>query len=334
MSASSTTESRPPPKSLARRLITLAVFVIWIGLSVSILLELGIRLLHLVPDNAPIQYDAIGGEESFSPKPGSHGHSLYGVLNEINSLGLRDRERPIEKAPGTIRVVVVGDSVTYAHGVPQEQSFCAQLETLLRARGRSYEVWNLGVEAYDSFNENARYERLAPAIKPDQTILMVMFNDLLPGPTDFRVTSAGTLSARGRKAPYPDSWRPFLESSALFTKVMRVYGSMGDNPSTWDPWKYYPAMELQLDRFLATSNRLGSRVIIGLMSGLSPSGADYRALAARLHGYAARKGVTFIGLGEVLGDNGSSALFLPGDSVHPNIEGHTKIARALAPLVQ
>jgi lysophospholipase L1-like esterase len=70
------------------------------------------------------------------------------------------------------------------------------------------------------------------------------------------------------------------------------------------------------------------------MSGLSPSAADYRALAARLSAYAARKGVTFIGLGGVLGDNGSPALFLPGDSVHPNIEGHAIIAKALAPVVR
>ena len=181
-------------------------------------LELGIRFLHLVPDNAPITYVAIPGDEGYSPAPGAEGRSMFGIVHRINTLGLRDRERATEKPAGTYRVVVVGDSVVYAHGVAQEEGLVAQLERLLQSRGH-YDVWNLGVEGYNLFNENARYARFAPTLKPDLAVVVILFNDLLPRSADLRVTSVGTLAAKGRTAPYPDRWRPQLEASALFTAL-------------------------------------------------------------------------------------------------------------------
>jgi lysophospholipase L1-like esterase len=309
-----------------------AIVVLTCG-AMAVSLELGIRLLNVVPDNAPITYVAIDGDEGYSPAPGAEGRSFFGVVHRINSLGLRDRERPVKKSPGAYRVLAVGDSVAYAHGVAQEQSYAAQLERLLQSRGRPYEVWNLGVEGYNLFNENARYARLAPTLQPDLVVIMVLFNDLLPGPAGLRVTSVGTLAAKGRVAPYPDSWRPYLESSALFTALIRVYSSFGRDRGSFDPWNFYPAMESQLDRFLATSEKAGAPVVLALMSGRSPSAEDYRALASRLAAYAERKGIAFIGFGAVLGEEGRAEFFLPGDSTHPNADGHLRIAEALESLI-
>jgi len=53
------------------------------------------------------------------------------TLVSSNSLGLREREIPLEKAPGEIRIVCVGDSWTFGSGVLASETFCRRLEERL-----------------------------------------------------------------------------------------------------------------------------------------------------------------------------------------------------------
>ena len=110
------------------------------------------------------------------------------------------------------------------------------------------------------------------------------------------------LALPSRRAPYPDSWRPYLEQSALFHALIYQYGSRDTRAD--GSLDYYPAMELQLDQPLETAHGVGSHVVLALMSGRSPTAEQYRALAARLSAYAVQRGVPFLGMGEVLGEAG------------------------------
>ena len=179
----------------------------------------------------------------------------------------------------------------------------------------------LGVEGYNLFNENARYARFAPMLKPDLAVVVILFNDLLPRSADLRVTSVGTLAAKGRTAPYPDRWRPQLEASALFTALIRTYSMIGQGQSSFDPWQFYPTMELELDRFLVTSRKLGVQVVLTLMSGRSPGAEDYQKLASRLAAYAQLRGISFLGLGNILSESGRHEFFLPNDFGPPKCRG-------------
>ena len=65
-----------------------------------------------------------------------------GVPAHTNSLGFRDtREYALSKPPGTFRIIVLGDSVTFGHGALFETTYPYLLEQRLRewwaARGRS-----------------------------------------------------------------------------------------------------------------------------------------------------------------------------------------------------
>ena len=63
-----------------------------------------------------------------------------GVPVHTNSLGVRDdREFPLEKAPNTFRILVLGDSVTFGHGSLYETTYPHLLEQRLRA-------WKPGVD--------------------------------------------------------------------------------------------------------------------------------------------------------------------------------------------
>ena len=74
----------------------------------------------------------------------------YCVEVRFNSLGYRDSEFAPKRA-GVRRIVVVGDSLTYGHGLPESASYPRQLESLLAARpgAEPTEVLNLGMGAYE-----------------------------------------------------------------------------------------------------------------------------------------------------------------------------------------
>ena len=70
-----------------------------------------------------------------------------GVAVSVNSHGFRGPPIQTEKTVGTRRILVVGDSSVYGHGVRQSATFAHQLDELL---GESIEVINLGVPGYSS----------------------------------------------------------------------------------------------------------------------------------------------------------------------------------------
>lgn len=56
---------------------------------------------------------------------------------ETNSFGLRDSEHALQKAPGTFRVLLLGDSMSMAEGVELEDTFIKQFEKKANTEGIS-----------------------------------------------------------------------------------------------------------------------------------------------------------------------------------------------------
>lgn len=90
-----------------------------------------------------------------------------------NSLGMRDRERPLKKEPGSFRILFLGDSFVQGWGVPQEQTMTALLEASLNKpeREKTVEVLNGGVFGYGPFLEYLYLKELMPSIEPDLVIV-------------------------------------------------------------------------------------------------------------------------------------------------------------------
>lgn len=62
----------------------------------------------------------------------------------FNTLGFRDDEFSVEKPPGELRILAVGDSFTFGNGVRGEDTYAQQLERLLAARHPRVQVINAG----------------------------------------------------------------------------------------------------------------------------------------------------------------------------------------------
>lgn len=106
-------------------------------------------------------------------------HYWHGALHVLDQDGFR-RSTPFpEKRPDTYRVLVVGDSITYGYGLPEEDTYVALLNTWM---GRDYriEFINLGISGHQSEDILNVVRKFLPALKPDLVIYGVCHNDFLP----------------------------------------------------------------------------------------------------------------------------------------------------------
>jgi hypothetical protein len=122
-----------------------------------------------------------------------------GVPVHINSLGLRDsREYSLAKAPGTFRILVLGDSVTFGHGSVNEHTYPFLLEQRLKAWRPDvhWEVWNAGVPGYNTTQELAHLRELGTKAAPDLVVVGFFENDVI----DNRPTAPPGVAARLKAA--------------------------------------------------------------------------------------------------------------------------------------
>ena len=101
------------------------------------------------------------------------------VEHAVNSRGYRGPSRPVEKRPGTLRILLVGDSYTFGVGMPEEDTIAAQLEDALGAFSpRPVEVLNFGVPGANLEEAFEQYERFASRWKHDVVLYLLFNNDL------------------------------------------------------------------------------------------------------------------------------------------------------------
>jgi lysophospholipase L1-like esterase len=108
--------------------------------------------------------------------------AAYTVRDRLNSFGLNDAERSLEKPPGSSRILVLGDSFMFGQGVPRRESLPSRLDRLLPG----VEVINAGIPGYGLEQEYLFYEDRGHRFDPDLLLLAFFFNDL-QDPTSMNV---------------------------------------------------------------------------------------------------------------------------------------------------
>jgi hypothetical protein len=98
-------------------------------------------------------------------------------LIKTNSLGLRDREFPLDEPAGRRRILLIGDSVTFGTGVDADWRFS---DFMQRALGDDVAVINAGVPGWGNDQELLYYETTAYKFEPDIVVLtFTMANDVV-----------------------------------------------------------------------------------------------------------------------------------------------------------
>ena len=106
--------------------------------------------------------------------------SLGGLCDTMryrfNSLGLRGGEVNVRKPAGELRVILLGDSITFGQAVSGEDTFAAVLERLLTADGLSCTVLNAGERGTNTRDQAGKMEALL-ALGPDLIVQTYVLND-------------------------------------------------------------------------------------------------------------------------------------------------------------
>ena len=98
-------------------------------------------------------------------------------ISHTNALGLRGGEVAAKQA-GELRILAVGDSFTYGHGVQDDEAYPAVVETMLRARGHDVQVLNAGVPGYNTDQAYTWTLRDGLALAPDLVLVGVHCSDV------------------------------------------------------------------------------------------------------------------------------------------------------------
>jgi hypothetical protein len=104
-----------------------------------------------------------------------------GVLNQTNRLGLREKEFELPKPPGTLRVVLLGDSYVHGFGVEAGERVGAVLERFLREHASSWseelECLHVAVGGWNAIAECAYLRRTLTEMAPDLVLHVLIGND-------------------------------------------------------------------------------------------------------------------------------------------------------------
>jgi lysophospholipase L1-like esterase len=248
----------------------------------------------------------------------------YPPNEETNIDGLRDVTRPVETREGLRRIVVLGDSVAYGHGLESAEAFPQVLESMLRASGRDVDVFNMGLPGWSTRQERIAYQRIARKYKPTVVVLAVCLNDLaelqinLTKPPGLLLTLF-KLSAAVRLA---------LGASRREIGAVEELFNARDSPRVENAFRLFFAEVRALRDEVAKDGAILQVVVFPFRFQVE-RGAPAPTVQKRIRDFAAAERIASLDfLPETLGTSGSADLFLDYD--HFSLIGHERVARWLA----
>lgn len=256
--------------------------------------------------------------------------TLMGVPVAINSRGFRDREVDARPPPRTVRIAMVGDSLTFGWGVEAHARFSEALQAgvndVLSRRGEvaRVEVINTGIGNYNTAQQLALFENAVRDLGPDLVVVNWFINDAEPTPT--------------KRSPIVISY------SYL---AMWLWGRVDTLRRMEDAAKDYrehyhdlyrddqPGFMAMTDAFAGFGRRAqqdGFELMVSLLPELHSVWPQYefravhdKVSAAALAGGAAE----VVDLAPAFEGEAPETLWVSPDDAHPNARGHAIIARGL-----
>jgi len=261
----------------------------------------------------------------------------HGKLVFVNSAGLRGREIP-RKDPSELRILLLGDSCVFGHGVEQEQTIDRRLEQRLGPLWSTpVRVMNGGIPGYSSFQGVDLMREISPTVQPD--ILVVAYG--------YADRSRDVIPDHVRNPGPPVAWlREIFWKSRLY-RLLRQRLLVNDTSIRDQPLVLMPGVNEGLvqrvsphqmvENLVALSREAReARLVIYVALPWRDSNAPRDAYADAVREASTQVGTShFLDFNETwarkFNDNERTNLFL--DSIHPNGAGCKQLADDLAELM-
>ena len=217
--------------SLATGSVLVVLFVVEIVLRITTPKEI-MRYFFVAPDRTL--------HHRFMPNAsGRYRSTEFNTEYRINSLGLRDREFPVEKPPQTVRVLMLGDSFTEGDGVESNETFSKLIEAQLRSAvpGNRVEVINAGVGSYSPILEYLYLKTEGLRLNPDLVVLNLDLSDFYD---DINYSMLATLDSAGVPLGVSPGGTP-EEEHGIATKVKDFFK---------DHTRIYNFIRLRINRYI------------------------------------------------------------------------------------
>lgn len=120
------------------------------------------------------------GTLGYRQRPNSVLHYFNGTTASSNALAYRGPAVAIPRPPETVRIILLGGSTTHGYGVNDDQTIDAYMRTQLAEKypGRRFEVVNLALDGYDSYQILERLQIDGFRLQPSIVILNTGINDV------------------------------------------------------------------------------------------------------------------------------------------------------------
>jgi len=253
-----------------------------------------------------------------------------------NELGLRDDPVVIPKPPGEHRILSLGESSTWGHGVKRSETYSAQLESMLLQKGRAANVVNAGVPAWTIQQSAVYLAEEGRRLQPDTVLVYHQTNDFLPtGAIDthnplVKLTTTDRVLIE-RRRPLAPLLRA-LFSSRLYLVLRNTMLRMPSDLPQAGTVSGGPVRVPDVDRRMAldslrdSADRIGARLAV-----VQPLYAIDHSQDTLLRDWCAENHQLYIETGDIRQRLGTDLprWFLP-DGVHPRAQGHRLIAERIA----
>ncbi len=358
-------------KGLARLGLALVV--------VFLLLELGMRALGLGlpargPNNRLPLRVAVSGLEAprlgEGLRPGASGDVFYPgystvpdrtVHYAINRQGFRDQVYPEPKPPGTYRIAVLGDSVTYGTGVLADQTYPKVLErSLAELRpDLNVDVMNCGVYAHNTSQQVAWFRFNVRRFRPDCVLITSTLVDTSGRNIEVEQDSQGPIPRWIARLGLTSGVWP-TEDLARATPAQRRTQFLRRNSRVADFLAYHtyrslrqrlevagyeaswadgaPGLQLLAESLRALAGDADEddfQLIVAMAPSLGELDAyPFREQHAKLAAIAADLGLSFIDLLPVVEGQNASLLRAHVHDRHPNAAAHRQFGEHLSRVLQ
>lgn len=253
---------------------------------------------------------------------------LMGVTLRTNAGGMRGGPVSTVKAPGTFRIACVGDSLTLAWGVREEDSYCEQVARRLTAKPLHSgmvraEGLNFGVGNYNLLMELSTLRRKVFTYTPDVVVLMYFINDAEPIPQESRWAFLGHSYVAVFLWSRVDL---LLRQAGLRSDYVQYYRGLYDEDRP-----AFLAFREAIKQFAreCRDHRTPLAVIVAPELHRLDPGEPFQDLYAKVQGWWEAEGVPVINLWPVMRGQEPSQFWVHPADVHPNARAQTIAATSL-----